>query len=104
MNELPDTAQTRRVRRTRKQWQQIINEYESDNLTQKEFCAKHNLGIVSFNKWFHRLKQQPQDSGFVALSSPNAVATKQTPMEPQQTRGLEVRLELGDGLVLHLSQ
>lgn len=103
MSEKPVATPTRRVRRTRGQWQQIIGEYENANLTQKEFCAKHNLGSVSFSKWYHRLRQN-QDAGFVALVAPDALPSKQAPVAVEMTSGLEVRLELGDGLVLHLSR
>lgn len=73
------------------------------NLTLKEFFTKHDLGIVRLNNRFHRLKPQSQDSEFVALSAPTAVTIK-PPMELQEARELEVRLELGGGLVLYLSQ
>ncbi len=102
MNENTVATPTRRVRRTRDQWQQIIGEYENAKLTQKEFCAKNNLGSVSFSKWYHRLRQN-QDTGFVALVAPDALPSKQAPIA-MKTSGFEVRLELGDGLVLHLSR
>jgi len=103
MNNLPGKTGSRRVRRTREQWQHIITEYESDHLTQQEFCAKHDLGTVSFNKWLHRLKQ-PRESGFVALTGANPATSKQTPAGIQQGASVEVRLEPGGGIVLHLSQ
>ena len=103
MNENSVATPARRVRRTRAEWQQIIGEYENANLTQKEFCVENNLGSVSFSKWYHRLRQN-QDTGFVALVAPDALPSKQTPIAMEKTSGFEVRLELGDGLVLHLSR
>ncbi len=94
---------TRRVRRSREQWRRIIAEYESENLTQQEFCAKHNLGNVSFNKWYHRLKSD-QSNGFVALPVVNTEKAENASGVTQTTNHIEVRLELGDGLVLHLSR
>jgi len=94
---------TRRVRRSREQWQRIITEYESENLTQKEFCANHNLGSVSFSKWYHRLKSA-QGNGFVALPIGGIEKAENLSGEAQTTNHFDVRLELGDGLVLHLSR
>lgn len=94
---------TRRVRRSREQWQQIVADYESQNLTQKAFCAKHNLGSVSFNKWYHRLKSSQAD-GFVVLPAVNTEKAENVSVEAQPAKHFEVRLELGDGLVLHVSR
>lgn len=101
MNE--SQGSTRRVRRSREQWQRIIVEYESENLTQKEFCAKHNLGSVSFNKWYHRLKSD-QANSFVALPVISAEKVENVSGVAQNNNHFDVRLELGDGLVLHLSR
>lgn len=94
---------TRRVRRSRKQWQQIIADYESENLTQKEFCSKHNLGSVSFNKWYHRLKSTEAD-GFVVLPAVKSEKAENVSVNTQLAKQVEVRLELGDGLVLQVSR
>ncbi|OED38235.1 hypothetical protein AB833_20500 [Chromatiales bacterium (ex Bugula neritina AB1)] len=101
MNDSKDS--NRRVRRSRDEWQQLITEYESENLTQKEFCAKHNLGSVSFSKWYHRLKST-QGNDFVALPAIGTEKAENVSGVTQPCNHFEVRLELGDGLVLHLSR
>lgn len=103
MNDSPSTDQDRRVRRTRDQWQQIISEYESGSLSKKQFCAKHNLGSVSFSKWYHRLKKT-EDTGFVPLLAPTTLTSQPTADSTMKTGRFEARLEFGDGLVLHLSR
>jgi len=36
---------------TKGQWQRLISEYEAGQISQHDFCQKHQVSISSFHKW-----------------------------------------------------
>jgi hypothetical protein len=40
------------------EWKQLIAEYESVEVDQKEFVAKHDLSINTFRFWLYKLRKQ----------------------------------------------
>ena len=83
----------RRIRRSREEWQRLIDEQAGSGLTQGAFCREHSLSVASFQNWKRRL------------------ATEDTVVEPwlelgalakAQAAGWEIELDLGDGLCLRL--
>jgi len=77
------------VRRDRAQWEQLVAEYEQSGLTRKAFCAAKGLRVSSLGYWRTKLGREVVGTGFVELPA-------------LTSRGWEVELALGDGLVLHL--
>ena len=88
---------SRRLRRTREQWIEIVQQYRQSDYTQTEFCRHNGISLATFNKWIHRLRTETE-SGFVAI----------TPTESHagdvQAGGFQVRLTLGNGVVLEICQ
>ena len=67
----------RHVRRSRSNWQQLIDEQVRSGLSQRAFCAARALSVKSFQHWKRQL-----------------AATAASPSSPW--------LELGDGICLRL--
>jgi len=88
------------VRRSREQWQRLIDEQHNGELTQREFCQQNNLALSSFYNWKRRLSEnidrtQPaEDSTWLSL--------------PEQlfspSGGWKIELDLGGGICLRLNQ
>ena len=49
-------------RRTREQWQSIVEGWSSSSLTQAQYCAQQGISVTSFHRWRDRLAQDV-DSG-----------------------------------------
>lgn len=88
---------SRRLRRSREQWIEIVQQYRQSNCTQAEFCRQNGISLATFNKWIHRIRTETE-SGFVEVT-PN-----ESPVADIQKGGFQVRLTLGNGVVLELSQ
>jgi len=47
---------------------QLVEKYSGSDLTQKQFCAEHNLSLVRFQYWYKRYKEnQTGQGGFVPV-------------------------------------
>ena len=42
--------QPKRVRRSHEQWQEIVEQYQSSELSAPKFCAEHGISYASFSK------------------------------------------------------
>jgi putative transposase len=88
------------VRRSREQWQRLINEQQKSNLTQAEFCQQHDLAVSSFCNWKRRLlqddatRESSEDNAWLSL--PEQLFTS--------SGNWRIELDLGDGVCLRLTQ
>ena len=57
-------------------WNTHIDHQAQSGMTQVEYCRKNNLHPVSFSQWKRRLREQPRQSGFVALDLPPVASIK----------------------------
>ena len=56
---MEQTEVTTRRRRNKQQIIDLLNVFESSNLSVKEFCKTHNLNAVNFHKWRSRYNRKP---------------------------------------------
>ena len=84
----------RRVRRTEKQWTEILQRFEASGLSSREYCKREGLTLSSLRRWRSRCgrAQVPQ---FVELASPST-----TPAASSTSWALE--LSLPDGTCVRL--
>jgi hypothetical protein len=96
-------------------WREVMRRFDASGSTVSAFCMHEGLNPTSFYRWRARLsggsgtagshdapaahapEKQPTGAGFIELGS-LAQAADPCP------GGLELRLELGGGVVLHLSR
>jgi hypothetical protein len=86
------------------EWLKLLSEYETSGLQQKDFCAKYDLSLSTFQYWLYRRSKK---SG--SHSSP---VTKFLPVEVVPSTALPARreqpmsgvtVELPSGARVHLS-
>ena len=83
----------RRVRRSRAEWQNLINEQAAGQLSQVAFCQTKGLSLTSFQYWKRRLVRPEPEGTWLDLSR----------LTDRHTGpGWEIELALGDGLCLRL--
>lgn len=90
-----------RQRRSRAQWQALLARFESAGVSVAEFCAREAISEASLYRWRGLLQASdaedaaPITGRFVDLGALSSGAGSSR---------LEIRLDLGDGVVLHLSR
>ena len=84
-----------RKRRTRAEWMQITERFETSNMNPADFCRAEGIGVASFSQWRRKLKDEP-------TPTPRFVEIKQSPASTNQS--WHVELVLGDGVVLRMSR
>jgi hypothetical protein len=45
------------MRRSRDQWAEIVEEFESSGQSHESFCAQQRLNVGSFRGWLYRLRK-----------------------------------------------
>jgi putative transposase len=81
-------------RRSEADWRAIIARFDGSGTSMAEFCRRESIGLESFRRWRNHLdSSQQRASGFLELG------TLPTPVEASR---LELKLDLGCGIVLHL--
>jgi hypothetical protein len=90
----------KRVRRSRQQWQQIIEQFESTDVSVSAFCRQHSLSYPSFLKWRTLLQDEVNQTamGFVEIVPELNADT------PTGSSGWAVELSLGNNIVLRINQ
>lgn len=86
-------------RRSRREWEEILDRFEASGLTLRRFCESEGLSHSTFERWRSQLLRErsggPGHAGFVDAG---LIGTR----EATRSGRLELTLELGGGLVLHL--
>lgn len=93
-------------RRSRAQWRAVFERFDASGLGVVAFCAREGLSVSSFRRWRSLLA----DSALGAPGAPGAEPAGEAHgfvdagvLGPSGAVGrLELRLELGGGMVLHL--
>lgn len=87
------------VRRTREQWQSLINEQQQSGFTQAQFCQQNKLAVSSFCNWKRRLSENTEDKQRVEdrtwLSLPEQLFSS--------SGNWNIELDLGGGICLRLN-
>lgn len=92
----------KRVRLGLEQWRELVSRQKQSGLSVSAFCVREGVGVASFYLWRSKLteggsvKDRPMTklaASFVDLGS----------LAPA-LGAWSIRLELGDGVVLHLSR
>jgi putative transposase len=86
-----------RTKRTRAQWQRLIEEQPTSGLTIKDFCKQHKIAVSGFYNWQKKLTNN--DNGVNDWLS----CSTSRPVEQKQPHW-QMELELPGGLVLRLNQ
>jgi hypothetical protein len=73
------------------EWKRLIQEYAQSGLQQKEFVAKHDLSLGTFQYWLY--KRGKSDSKFDGNSSPRFLPVQVVASPASKTRGAQQVVE-----------
>lgn len=98
-------SKIKRVRRSATMWRELFSRHRSCGLTVTEFCRREGINAGLFRRWRSALDR----SGVDMVAAPDSASGAKS-MAPfidlgaLSSRGsrFEVRVELGDGVVLNL--
>jgi len=90
-----------RVKRSKEQWEVLVNQYETSGLTQQVFCKQHGIATSGLNKWRKRFSRS-SESEFVDITRQLSQAASQS--RDQAEPHWQVELQLGQGLVLRIGR
>jgi len=88
-------ATGRRRRRTRSEWQQLLEAQADSGLRPTAFCQANGLSLASFQQWKRKLADEPPgESGapWVELGT----------LAASSVSGWDIELQLGDGICFRL--
>jgi hypothetical protein len=90
MTEVSETAE----RKSRADWIELMSVYEAGDLSQREFCERHEVAYSTFGYWRKRLHSPvaPASEPLVELS----------PLALGDVREWRVELDLGCGVTLRV--
>ena len=90
-----------RARRSREEWKRLVREWESSSERAREFCARHDLKLSTFQWWRWRLGSAagpPAEisEGWVELSPARPAPVDDT------SSSADLTLVLGDGISIRI--
>jgi len=83
------------VRRTRAQWQRLVDEQAASGLSGREFCARRQIAYATFCARKRELGTEPK-------KRPSGAFVEVALDHDTPAPGWDVELELGDGVVLRV--
>lgn len=83
-----ETQANGKVRRSRAEWESVVEAFGASGLSQSEFCRREGVALSSFQKWQQRFSREG-GLKFIELSGGGS-------------KGLEAELEFPGGVVLRL--
>jgi len=86
---------TRRVRRSREDWQRQVSEQAESGLTQTAFCKTNGLSVASLQYWKRKLADDVETVPSAPWVDLGTLAAAAAP-------GWELELQLGEGICLRL--
>ena len=95
----------KKTRRTASEWAQIISDYQTSGLTQRDYCEQHDVPYSSFTNWFAKLKKNKPVLSTEPTHPPLFVdVTAQTPLAMATQSDWDVELAFLNGTILRLKQ
>ena len=85
-------SRTGRVRRTEKQWTEILRRFKSSGEGSRQFCGREGLALSSLQRWQQRLGATPA-TRFVELvpATPTGVLSEGWSLEVSLPHGVSLR-------------
>ena len=90
-------------------WRKVFDRFERAGMTVGEFCKREGLCVSSFHRWRPRVEQAFAPRDIAVAAKPSAVmATGFVDLgsigRAQPAHRLDVRLDLGGGVTLHIGR
>ena len=98
-------ATDRRPRRSRAQWQALIEQAERSGLSARAFCQGEGINLASFYQWRKRLAAEGSESHAASDTPASDTFIDLGPLGDGRSRGggdWDIELQLGADVVLRL--
>jgi len=97
------SRQGKGTRRSRNEWRSLLTRFGNGGLGVAAFCRREGISAASFYRW-RSLLSEAVDRGEVVVhgGTPAFVDLGALNSQPTPRARLEFKLDLGEGLVLHL--
>ena len=93
----------RSLRRKEGEWRALLARYATSGLGTEGFCEREGINTANFHRWRRRFKGSgPRTQPVVRHKAPVFVDAGVMGTLLGRTARLDLRLDLGEGLVLHL--
>lgn len=90
-------------RRTRQQWQSLMDQFSQSPLSVVQFCHENKLSVSSFYQWRTKLSQ-PEESSHLNTVEPSFIDLEALSQASDNEAAWHIVLKLGGGVELCLSQ
>lgn len=91
------------TRRSEGQWRRLVSKFSGSGMGVDEFCQRQGISGASFYRWRNLLGASADDGTQVGSKiEPAFVDLGTVSSVPKPRPSLELKLDLGDGLMLHL--
>lgn len=92
------------IRRDRSEWQSLLAGFERSALSVEAYCRRESISAASFYRWRGVLGGKPRVRSDVTAhdTAPTFVDIGSLNAAPAHRPRLDLKLDLGEGLVLHL--
>ena len=90
------------IRRNEAQWRSLLSRFCDSGLSVSAFCRGETVSTASFYRWRGLLDGQDGGGGLPMRSEPGFVDLGTLRGESGRAAAVELRLDLGGGLTLHL--
>lgn len=91
-----------RVRRSVRQWQNLIHQLEASGLSMAAFSRQHGVGYPSLCAWRKRLQEDSSSSVAEPVALFQPITLPQVPVADRRSGGLSLSLRLGERFSLSL--
>ena len=93
-------------RRSREEWQAVFARFSASGLGIEPFCLREGLSVSSFQRWRSLLGSQTPPAAHPGSGQASELTgfVDAGTLKLGGTGRLELRLDLGDGVILHLSR
>jgi hypothetical protein len=89
-----------RIKRTRAQWEALVEQFKTSGVTKTAFCKQHGIAMSCFYRWQKIVAKDSASTGFIDITEPVTRAT--IPSAQDTSRHWQVELELGTGVTLRV--
>jgi putative transposase len=95
------TSSRKRPRRSHAEWAALFERFDHSGLSVSRFCAGESISVANFYRWRGLLGVSRHETPQFAQPTPDFVDLGAIGAPPGGAR-LEIKLDLGGGLILHL--
>jgi hypothetical protein len=90
------------IRRNEAQWRSLLSRFADSGLSVSVFCRREVVSTASFYRWRGVIERHDGGEGLAVKSEPAFVDLGTLRAQSPQGVPVELRLDLGGGLTLHL--